>query len=590
MSERFELPFWPSQVLADYQEKRYEAVSEALLAVLHRLKGFNLQSLDDNAQRFVDVFVKHFLYLFTQEDYVPADRHMVEFVALNPVISNVVAISCFRTTDAFIEILKEQARNLAKMLALYSARNIVPLDRRMLFDAAPGLATHWYYCFWESVRSCCAEREALQNLREHMNFRDERLGAIDNSVPYAYFGCTYVDHENDRGLKERVNQGFQAWGAAQVPIANRPDFRRIALITEKWFPGHSVDRCTSAFVEALAGEFELTLVHLGAERADLDTSLFREVRRFRIGSPIDYSALTPNAWGIAYYPDIGMNAESIFLSNLRLAPIQICGYGHPVSTFGSRIDYWLGGRDIESLADHERNYSERLVLVPGSGVAPNRPNYELHGGRAEDDAVIVNCPWLAQKINFPLLERLRRILERSQRSVRFRFFTGGSLDGNAYVPLRRYLKDVLGRSHVQVFDNMPYAEYMRLMEQGDFSLDSYPFGGYATAIDAVHLRKPLVAWAGTRFYNRSAASVLRRVGLEELVVFDGEAYEALALRLIHDEGYRNGLGERLAGVDLESALFDRDDARHVVKAFRFLVENHRRLQSEGHRRPIVIEP
>jgi predicted O-linked N-acetylglucosamine transferase (SPINDLY family) len=312
------------------------------------------------------------------------------------------------------------------------------------------------------------------------------------------------------------------------------------------------------------------------------------VRHVHLRQPLDLSALTPNEWGVAFFPDIGLTVESIVLSNLRIAPIQVSCYGHPVSTFGSRIDYWLGGREIESPDGCERNYSERLVLLPGTGLVPNRPAYAPRGLHAPGETVLVNCAWTAQKANYPLLGRLRRILERSRRRIRFRFFTGGSLDCNAYLPFKRELSDLLGAANVEVFDAMPYAEYMGEIERGDFNLDSYPYGGYATATDAIYLGKPVIAWEGGKFYNRSAPSLLRRLGMQELIAANGEAYEELALRLIHDDAYRASLSARLVETDLERAIFARDDAQYVVKAFHYLVENRERLRAEGGRAPIVI--
>ncbi len=589
MSADVNLSLTPARLLAAYDEKRFEELAVMLLDILRHFRQHTHRGLDGESRHFLDVFVKHFLHLFTQEDFIPSEPQMVKFIELNPTISNLVAMSSFRTTDAFVEILKNQKLNFAKILALYSARNTVAIDRRMLFDTEPGLATQWYYCFWEGYRGGCAGRETLAQLREHLRFRDARMGAINNYVHHAYFGCTYADFENDHLLKRHINRIFQQWGPAQTPIVNRPDRRRIALITAMWFPRQSVYRCTHAFVKALAGEFDLTLVHLGKDNPDLDTSLFKEVRRFRMGSPLDLSALTPNDWAIAYFPDIGMNIESIFLSNLRLAPIQICGYGHPVSTFGSKVDYWLGGRDIESLEDHERNYSERLVLVPGSGVAPNRPDYVPRGNYAPGEVLQISCAWSAQKINYPLLERLRRILGRSRRPIHFRFYTGGALVENALIPTRQVICDLLGVPHADVVEGIPYSDYMQEIERGDFNLDSYPFGGYATAIDALYLRKPFVAWEGTKFYNRSAASLLRRLGLEELIVHDGEAYEELALRLIHDDAYRRRLSARLGEADLDRALFAHDDAGNVAKAFRHLLERHEALRRDGHRQPLCVD-
>ena len=40
------------------------------------------------------------------------------------------------------------------------------------------------------------------------------------------------------------------------------------------------------------------------------------------------------------------------------------------------------------------------------------------------DEVIINCPWHGQKINYPLLQLLRQIVQQSQRPLLFRFFLG----------------------------------------------------------------------------------------------------------------------------------------------------------------------
>jgi hypothetical protein len=588
MNDQTALDLTPDELIAAYRQRRFDDLSRELLEILAHFRRRNYHALGPSAQHFLDVFVKHFLYLFTQEDYVPSERDMASFIELNLVIGNLVALSSFRTTDAYLEILKGQKLNFAKLLALLSARNRSALERRVLFDTEPAAATQWYFCYWENYKTCCAEEGALARLREHLRFRDTRMGAINQYVHHAYFGCTYADPERDWELKLHINRTFQQWKPARLPIVNRPDRRKVAVVTAMWFPAQSVYRCTYSFVRALAAEFDLTLVHLGPERGDLDTTLFREVRRFQMNLPAELKSVTPNDWGIVYFPDIGMNIESIFLSNLRLAPIQICGYGHPVSTFGSRVDYWLGGRDIESLEDHERNYSERLVLVPGSGVAPNRPNYTLKGLYRPGETVVINCPWSAQKVNYPLLECLRRILDGARRRVRCRFFTGGSLMSNSFLPFRRDLERTLGAERVEVFDSLPYPEYMAVMEQGDFSLDSFPFGGYATATDALYLRQPMLTQQGTKFFNRSAASLLRRVGLEELIVSEPGAYEAMALRLIDDQRYRGDVRARLAAVDLERSLFSHDDAKYVVEAFHYLLDHHDQLKQDGHRQPIVI--
>ena len=89
------------------------------------------------------------------------------------------------------------------------------------------------------------------------------------------------------------------------------------------------------------------LVHLGRPREDLDTEIFTDVRYYNASEKADdLSAVDPNDFSMAYFPDIGMSIESIILANMRIAPIQVSNYGHPVSTW-AKVDYWIGGRETE---------------------------------------------------------------------------------------------------------------------------------------------------------------------------------------------------------------------------------------------------
>ena len=123
------------------------------------------------------------------------------------------------------------------------------------------------------------------------------------------------------------------------------------------------------------------------------------------------------------FPDIGMNLESIFISNLRLSTIQILLHGHSVSSFGAQIDYFISGIDSEKMENVEKNYSERLVLIPGIGLHPTYPEYIKEVGEGfrqstnqqnnYSEKLLISCPWISQKINYEHLLNLKSILEKS---------------------------------------------------------------------------------------------------------------------------------------------------------------------------------
>ncbi|MFM8415491.1 MAG: hypothetical protein ACKOCX_12290, partial [Planctomycetota bacterium] len=303
----------------------------------------------------------------------------------------------------------------------------------------------------------------------------------------------------------------------------------------------------------------------------------------------DLSAFADNDFALAYFPDIGMSLESIFLANMRIAPIQVANYGHPVSTFGAKIDYWIGGRDTEVAERAREHYSERLVLIPGCGQAPVPLDYRLTHPSLPDSPVIVNCTWSAQKINAEHLRRLKMIADRATTPVVFHFFPGGAVMGNGFIPLERAIHEILGPERVRVFPDLPQELYLRALEGAHVAFDGHPFGGYNTAVDLLTLRQPILTLAGNRFYNLSTAYLLRRVGLDELVAASDQEFLDLGVRLIDDKPFRERMIRRLKTADLAETVLSHEHVPAFVRAIDHLLAHHESLAKQPGREPIVID-
>ncbi len=583
------LDFSADKLHTAYREQAYDSMSEQFLAVIDHFRNITYYALDVPTKHALNGFVKQFLYFLTQEDFILSDAYASRFIDANGVIANMVAISDFGSTDPYLRILLGQQRNFTKLLALYSARNKVKIDRKLLFGTSPALATQWYYCFTEGYRNGCADETTLANLREHIAYEDDRLIGINSFTHHAYFGATYIDHEHDYLVKQRINKLFQATPLCSQPIRNAAKKRRIAILTSMWFKRQSVYRSQQPFIAELAKEHELLLVQLGRERNDFDTSLFKEVRHYDASKDAsDIKAIQDNDFAMAYYPDIGMSIESIILANMRIAPIQVTNYGHPVSTFGSKIDYWIGGQETEAVDRAREHYSERLVLIPGCAQAPVPLEYQLQYPQLPTSPVIINCTWSGQKINSDHLHRLKKIADRAKTPVKFHFFPGGAILGNGYIPLDRAIKNILGEERVQVLPDLVFEQYMPALESAHFALDAYPFGGYNTAVDLLTLRKPIVTLAGNRFYNNSTAYLLGTVGLEELITRSEQEYIDLGVRMIDNADYRDRMIRRLKTADLASTVLSLKHVPAFVRAIDYLLDNHERLSKESGRDPIVV--
>lgn len=503
---------------------------------------------------------------------------------------NLVAISSFRTTDAHLAIVLPQQNNLIKILTLLNARCLTKIDRKPIFDLNPAAASLWYAhyaCGYYGSLQCKVGHE---NLREHFGFQHPQL-EINEQIQEAYFGSTYAGDNLDQIVKPVVNRSARKKLSPLPPIINHPDKKKIALISGLWNPRTSVCRTYFECVKALKEHYHLTFIGLFGAESDL--SIFDEVRDISIkNGSLDFSAIQNNDYQVILYPDIGMNEVSILLANLKIAPIQIGLTGHPVSTFESEVNYFISGAAVEIKEHPEKHYSERLVLLPGMGMVHNVPLYTYKGLKkptAASSPILINALCWSQKINHDYINVLAKLIQHCERPVKIRFFVGNSLGrANDFIPFLRDMTAQLGEEHLQIMPPLDYETYMRTIEKGDITVDSYHFGGSNTVSDSLFCRVPTVTWNSDKWYGRIGSVMLGLIGLEECAVDTEEEFIAITARLVNDDAYRSEIRERLLAADLENTIYAKEEAKNFAKAIDYLIENHEQLQQDGSKEPVRI--
>jgi len=580
--------FNPSEMMNLYLQGKHELLCDQFLNVIDFFRKQTFEKATPSSQYFINTFVKHFLNLFTQPDFRLENDYGTRFINYNRTISNIVAISSFGTTDAYLEILRDQTANFAKILTLYSARNTVQFDRKALFDVLPGLASLWYLEYASIFYSGMASPIVHKNLQEHFNFNHPGL-VITHNFQELYFGSTYVDGVCDRPIKAHINRSLQTFVKTLPPIRNKPDKKKIAVISTSWVPTHSVYRTLSAYVQSLKPKYHLTHIQPG-NYGKQETGMFDD--SFIIatvnGKP-DMSRLLESNFQAVFLPDVGMCAESILLANMRIAPIQMMSTGHPVSTFGSEVDYFMSGVDVEG-PNAENNYSERLVLLPGMGAIHNRPSYVPRERKKEpNETLLINCPWFAQKINYPFMATVKKLLDGMKRKVMLRIFVGVSTSGaNDHLPFVREITRQLGSDRVEIYSHLEYQRYMEIMEPADMAIDPFHFGGSNIVSDSICLRMPTVTWEGSKWYARIGSQMLRLIGVADCIATNETEYLEKIWHLAHNDEAREAVRKRMQAADLENTVYSTKEAQYFLDAVDYLIENNDRLKAEKDRTPIRI--
>jgi predicted O-linked N-acetylglucosamine transferase (SPINDLY family) len=124
-------------------------------------------------------------------------------------------------------------------------------------------------------------------------------------------------------------------------------------------------------------------------------------------------------------------------------------------------------------------------------------------------------------------------------------------------------------ARVEFVDRQPRDEYLATHRRIDVCLDTFPYNGHTTMLDALWMGVPTVSLAGDTTVSRGGLSILSNIGLAELVAKSREEYVRLAVELTQDRGrlaqLRSGLPDRMKNSPLMDA---RRFARSIEAAFR----------------------
>lgn len=575
-----------------FLQGRSDKVCEAIITILDFFEKHNYNAIDAVAMANINDFVGTVFALMANPAFkIPGDKYGIPLVAKAHLFANLVRISAYGTTDSVLSHLLSQKGNFIKLLLLYTSRNTVRIPVKQLFDVNAKYASLWYFTY--SLPTIGQITPIVyENLLRHGTEIDDRYENLDHRLTPLYFTCTYQNDrdENDLRIKRILCEGA-AKVASHIQVVNKPARDSIAIVTAKWFENSAVYKSSAPLIERLRKKYRLTLIHVGFKRPKkMVLEPFDEVHylQFNKQGSLPTEPIENNDFQLAYFPDIGMNDESIWLSNIRWAPIQVTSYGHPVSSFSKHIDYFIAGSDSEVHEDLEKNYSERVVLIPGIGSAPVWPNYTAKYPAKRSDKMIVNCIWGPDKYNWPMFQLLKRIADESRKLVEFQLFCSQGVHRyQAFIPFKVEVGQLLP-DIAKIHADKEYYAYMEEAEYADFALNSWPFGGYNTVVESLYLHKPMVTMEGQKFYNKAGACLLRKVGLGDLVAQTEDQFAELTLRMLNDPDFLYQKQEHLRRINLREVLFDTDEPAYFEEAIEYLIDNHKQLKVDESRSPIII--
>ena len=263
----------------------------------------------------------------------------------------------------------------------------------------------------------------------------------------------------------------------------------------------------------------------------------------------------------------------------RPAPIQVVYLGYPGTTGADFIDYILADSTVLPL-DQQRFFAETIVHLPDC-YHPNDTTRALSHVRARaelglPEAGFVFCCFnQSHKLGAASFAVWMRLLARIEGSVLWL----SQMNDYAMDNLRRAAAARgIDPARVIFAPRLDRIEdHLARHRRADLFLDTLPYNAHSTAIDALWAGLPVVTCTGMAFPGRVGASLLKAVGLPELVTDNFEDYEALAARLASDAPLLQAMRVRLAENRSTHPLFDMNRlSRNIEAAYRTMWDIHAR--------------
>jgi predicted O-linked N-acetylglucosamine transferase (SPINDLY family) len=268
-------------------------------------------------------------------------------------------------------------------------------------------------------------------------------------------------------------------------------------------------------------------------------------------------------------------SEPMGIFAYRPAPVQVSYLGYPATLGAPYIDYLLADRIVVP-EEEQRFYSEKIVYLPDTYWVNDRRRLigeSVHSrsacGLPEQGFVFCNFNHI-YKLTPKTFALWMDILREVKGSVLW------LLESNQEFPSRLRAEaerqGIAGERLVFAPPAAP-ADHLARIKLADLCLDSLPYNAHTTACDCLWVGVPVLTCLGGTFPGRVAASLLKAMGLPELVANNPEDYRKMALGLAGDSAYLERTRQKLMANRLTTPLFDTARfTRHIEAAYQMMWE------------------
>lgn len=210
------------------------------------------------------------------------------------------------------------------------------------------------------------------------------------------------------------------------------------------------------------------------------------------------------------------------------SPVTIGWFNHYATSGMPAID-WLIGDDIVIHPEEETFYSERIKRLRQSyltfQVGYATPEVEI---RTDAEPFTFGCLGSAYKITPEVRSAWIVMLKETSGThllVRNRVL-GDEINRNWF--LEFFTKEGIDAGRVTLLGPAEHNEFLQTYGKIDLALDTFPYNGGTTTMEALWQGVPVICFKGDRWVSRTSATLLNSGGLHDFIGDDADGYLEIA--------------------------------------------------------------
>jgi protein O-GlcNAc transferase len=361
----------------------------------------------------------------------------------------------------------------------------------------------------------------------------------------------FQPHANDRNPERRLRVGYVS-----------ADFR-----------DHPVGRFVLPLFERQDRERFEILCYSGTVRTDWLTERFRALAggwRSTLGVSDARLAEMIREDGVDILVDLALHTSGNRLLTFarKPAPLLVSFGGYPGSAGVDAIEHRISDRFLEGDSPQASITGEDVRLVESYWCYdPCGVEWEVSGLPAKERGnVTFGSLNSFCKVNEQTLRLWARVIGKVKSSRLILLSRAGNSRKRT---LEVFEREGVGADRLEFLEFLPQKEYFELYHRLDIVLDTFPYNGHTTSLDALWMGAPVVSLAGNTPVSRAGLSQLSNLGLPELAAHSETEFVSIAESLARDlprlAQLRSSLRERMKN----SPLMDAPRyARQMEQAYR----------------------